>query len=85
LHDENRRLAVFEALRSAGIGVNVHYIPIHTQPYYQKLGFQWGDFPQAEAFYSRIISLPMYADLTAEQQQQVALALNLAIKDACKE
>lgn len=85
LHDKNRRLAVFEALRSAGIGVNVHYIPIHTQPYYQKLGFQWGDFPQAEAFYSRIISLPLYADLTAEQQQQVALALNLAIKDACKE
>ena len=81
LHDENRRLAVFEALRSAGIGVNVHYIPIHTQPYYQKLGFQWGDFPQAEAFYSRIISLPLYADLTAEQQQQVASAL----QDACKE
>lgn len=85
LHDENRRLAVFEALRSAGIGVNVHYIPIHTQPYYQQLGFQWGDFPQAEAFYSRIISLPLYADLTAEQQQQVASALNVAIKDACKE
>lgn len=81
LHDENRRLAVFEALRRAGIGVNVHYIPIHTQPYYQKLGFQWGDFPQAEAFYSRIISLPLYADLTAEQQQQVAVAL----QDACKE
>lgn len=81
LHDENRRLAVFEALRSAGIGVNVHYIPIHTQPYYQKLGFQWGDFPQAEAFYSRIISLPLYADLTAEQQQQVALALQVACKE----
>lgn len=81
LHDENSRLAVFAALRSAGIGVNVHYIPIHTQPYYQKLGFQWGDFPQAEAFYSRIISLPMYADLTAEQQQLVASAL----QDACKE
>jgi UDP-4-amino-4,6-dideoxy-N-acetyl-beta-L-altrosamine transaminase len=85
LHDENRRLAVFEALRSAGIGVNVHYIPIHTQPYYQKLGFHWGDFPQAEAFYSRIISLPLHADLTAEQQQQVALALDSAIKAACKE
>jgi UDP-4-amino-4,6-dideoxy-N-acetyl-beta-L-altrosamine transaminase len=85
LRDENRRLAVFEALRSAGIGVNVHYIPIHTQPYYQKLGFNWGDFPQAEAFYSRIISLPLYADLTAEQQQQVALALNSAIKDVSKE
>ena len=82
LHDENRRLAVFEAMRAAGIGVNVHYIPIHTQPYYQQLGFQWGGFPQAEAFYSRIISLPLYADLTAEQQQQVALALNVALKDA---
>ncbi|MDR7119225.1 UDP-4-amino-4,6-dideoxy-N-acetyl-beta-L-altrosamine transaminase [Rheinheimera soli] len=81
LHDENRRLAVFEALRSAGIGVNVHYIPIHTQPYYQQLGFQWGDLPQAEDFYSRIISLPLYADLTAEQQQIVASAL----QDACKE
>lgn len=81
LHDENRRLAVFEALRSSGIGVNVHYIPIHTQPYYQQLGFQWGDFPQAEAFYSRIISLPLYADLTPEQQQQVATAL----QSACKE
>jgi UDP-4-amino-4,6-dideoxy-N-acetyl-beta-L-altrosamine transaminase len=81
LHDENRRLAVFEALRNAGIGVNVHYIPIHTQPYYQKLGFQWGDFPQAEAFYSRIISLPLYADLTAEQQQHVAVALQDAFKE----
>ncbi len=81
LHDENRRLAVFEALRAAGIGVNVHYIPIHTQPYYQKLGFQWGDFPQAEAFYSKIISLPLYADLTSEQQQQVAAALQAACKE----
>ena len=81
LHDENRRLAVFEALRGAGIGVNVHYIPIHTQPYYQKLGFNWGDFPQAEAFYSRIISLPLYADLTAEQQQQVSLALQQALQE----
>jgi dTDP-4-amino-4,6-dideoxygalactose transaminase len=68
-------------MRHAGIGVNVHYIPIHTQPYYQKLGFQWGDFPQAEQFYSRIISLPLYADLTAEQQQQVATALQLAFKE----
>lgn len=81
LHDESRRLAVFEALRSAGIGVNVHYIPIHTQPYYKKLGFAWGDFPEAEAFYSRIISLPLYADLTQEQQQQVASALQQALQE----
>lgn len=75
LHDENQRLSVFETLRAADIGVNVHYIPIHTQPYYQKLGFQWGDFPQAEYFYSRIISLPLYADLTQKSQEYVASVL----------
>lgn len=75
LDDADSRLRVFEALRAAGIGVNVHYIPIHTQPYYQQLGFQWGDFPGAEVFYSKIISLPMYADLTLAMQQQVAAAL----------
>lgn len=75
LHDENLRLSTFETLRAAGIGVNVHYIPIHTQPYYQKLGFQWGDFPQAEYFYSRIISLPLYADLTQKSQDYVASVL----------
>jgi UDP-4-amino-4,6-dideoxy-N-acetyl-beta-L-altrosamine transaminase len=75
LHDENLRLSTFETLRAAGIGVNVHYIPIHTQPYYQKLGFQWGDFPQAEYFYSRIISLPLYADLTQKSQDFVASVL----------
>ena len=58
--------------------MNVHYIPIHTQPYYQQLGFQWGDFPGAEVFYSKIISLPMYADLTLAMQQQVAAALKAA-------
>lgn len=75
LYDENLRLSTFETLRAAGIGVNVHYIPIHTQPYYQKLGFQWGDFPQAEYFYSRIISLPLYADLTQKSQDYVASVL----------
>lgn len=75
LHDENLRLSTFETLRAAGIGVNVHYIPIHTQPYYQKLGFLWGDFPQAEYFYSRIISLPLYADLTQKSQDYVASVL----------
>lgn len=78
LDDADSRLRVFEALRAAGIGVNVHYIPIHTQPYYQQLGFQWGDFPGAEVFYSKIISLPMYADLTLAMQQQVAAALKAA-------
>ncbi|MEE2001207.1 UDP-4-amino-4,6-dideoxy-N-acetyl-beta-L-altrosamine transaminase [Alkalimonas sp. NCh-2] len=68
LHDKAKRKAVFEGLRQAGIGVNVHYIPIHTQPYYQQLGFDWGDFPIAEDFYERIISLPLYPELTEQQQ-----------------
>lgn len=80
LDNEDLRLSVFESLRAAGIGVNVHYIPIHTQPYYQQLGFQWGDFPQAEIFYSKIISLPMYADLTEAQQLYVAECLKEALK-----
>jgi UDP-4-amino-4,6-dideoxy-N-acetyl-beta-L-altrosamine transaminase len=79
LDDADLRLAVFTALRDADIGVNVHYIPIHTQPYYQQLGFQWGDFPQAESFYSKIISLPMYADLTEAQQLYVAEHLRAAL------
>lgn len=72
LHDKTKRKAVFDGLRSAGIGVNVHYIPIHTQPYYQQLGFDWGDYPEAESFYERIISLPMFPELTGEQQQYIA-------------
>lgn len=72
LDDKTKRKAVFDGMREAGIGVNVHYIPIHTQPYYQQLGFDWGDFPVAEDFYERIISLPMFPELTGEQQQYVA-------------
>ncbi|WP_104511429.1 UDP-4-amino-4,6-dideoxy-N-acetyl-beta-L-altrosamine transaminase [Acinetobacter indicus] len=65
------RKQVFEALRAKGIGVNVHYIPVHTQPYYENLGFKLGDFPVAEAYYHSAISLPMYPDLTDEQIQYV--------------
>tara|TARA_R110002012_G_scaffold50575_4_gene130781 strand:+ start:943 stop:2079 length:1137 start_codon:yes stop_codon:yes gene_type:complete len=65
------RKAVFDALRSRGIGVNVHYIPIHIQPYYQKLGFQKGDFPYSEAFYKHAITLPLFPTMTASQQQHV--------------
>jgi UDP-4-amino-4,6-dideoxy-N-acetyl-beta-L-altrosamine transaminase len=72
LDDKTKRKAAFDGLRDAGIGVNVHYIPIHTQPYYQQLGFDWGDFPVAEDFYERIISLPMFPELSGEQQQYIA-------------
>jgi UDP-4-amino-4,6-dideoxy-N-acetyl-beta-L-altrosamine transaminase len=62
---------VFEELRQAGIGVNLHYIPVHTQPYYQNLGFKWGDFPQAEEYYQEAISLPIYYGLSDENQERV--------------
>ena len=71
---------VFEALRAAGIGVNLHYIPVHTQPYYQQLGFKQGDFPVAEKYYSEAISLPMYYGLTDAQQDEVVAALKNALR-----
>ena len=58
------RKQVFDSLRAQNIGVNVHYIPVHTQPYYAKLGFKQGDFPHAESYYAQAISLPLYYDLT---------------------
>jgi UDP-4-amino-4,6-dideoxy-N-acetyl-beta-L-altrosamine transaminase len=81
LNDKTKRKAVFDGLRAAGIGVNIHYIPIHTQPYYQQLGFDWGDFPVAEDFYERIISLPMFPELTGEQQQYISEILQHLLND----
>jgi len=69
------RQKIFNELRKSDIGVNVHYIPIHTQPYYQKFGYQKGDFPNAEKFYSRSLSLPLYFDMTYEQQDFVLKVL----------
>ncbi len=62
---------VFEDLRNAGILVNLHYIPVHTQPYYRRLGFRQDDFPQAERYYKEAISIPLYTGLTDEQQDRV--------------
>ncbi|MCK8043386.1 UDP-4-amino-4,6-dideoxy-N-acetyl-beta-L-altrosamine transaminase [Shewanella sp. 1CM18E] len=67
LPEQIDRKSVFEQLREANIGVNVHYIPVHTQPYYGKLGFKVGDFPVAEAFYQRIITLPLHPQLEFAQ------------------
>jgi UDP-4-amino-4,6-dideoxy-N-acetyl-beta-L-altrosamine transaminase len=63
--------AVFQALRDAGIGVNLHYFPVHLQAYYRALGFTEGHCPQAEAYYRQAISLPLYASMTNDQQSQV--------------
>lgn len=66
---------VFEGLRQEGVGVNLHYIPVHTQPYYRRLGFEPGDFPQAEQYYREAISLPLYAGLSDNEQDRVVQAL----------
>ena len=71
---------VFEELRQAGIGVNLHYIPVHTQPYYQNLGFKWGDFPETEQYYQEAISLPMYYGLSDENQERVVAVLRDILK-----
>lgn len=70
---------VFEQLRHQGIGVNLHYIPVHTQPFYQSMGFEEGDFPEAIRYYREAISLPMYQGLTDRQQNEVVQALNMAL------
>jgi len=71
VEDGISRLAVYDALRAAEIGVNVHYIPIHLQPYYRRLGFQPGDFPAAEAYYRGAITLPLFPAMTEDQQDRV--------------
>jgi dTDP-4-amino-4,6-dideoxygalactose transaminase len=78
--DGARRRRVFDALRVQGIGVNVHYIPVHLQPYYRRLGFAPGSFPEAERHYAEAISLPMYASLTEAQQDRVVDALRQALR-----
>ena len=71
---------VFERLRAEGIGVNLHYIPVHLQPYYARLGFCPGDFPQAEAYYAQAISIPLFATMTDAQQAEVVTRLKAALR-----
>jgi UDP-4-amino-4,6-dideoxy-N-acetyl-beta-L-altrosamine transaminase len=66
---------VFEQLRENGVGVNLHYIPVHTQPHYLQMGFAVGDFEKAEQYYAEAISLPMFQAMTDQQQDQVIDAL----------
>lgn len=66
---------LFSAIRAAGIGVNLHYIPVHLQPYYRKMGFKPKDFPVAEKYYEEAISLPLYPSLTKDDQEIVIESL----------
>jgi UDP-4-amino-4,6-dideoxy-N-acetyl-beta-L-altrosamine transaminase len=69
------RAEVFQYLRSQNIGVNVHYIPVHLQPYYQRLGFKLGDFPEAEKYYNEALTLPLFPKLQESQQLHIKKVL----------
>jgi UDP-4-amino-4,6-dideoxy-N-acetyl-beta-L-altrosamine transaminase len=73
-------LQVFDEMREQGIGVNLHYIPVHTQPYYQRMGFKPTDFPEAQKYYAQSISLPMFQTLTEAEQDRVAEVLNQVLQ-----
>jgi UDP-4-amino-4,6-dideoxy-N-acetyl-beta-L-altrosamine transaminase len=73
------RREVFDALKAAGINVNVHYIPIHLQPYFMKFGFQRGDYPQAESYYEGAITLPLFPGLAQAEQAHVVDVLKRAL------
>lgn len=75
IKDAAQRRKVFEGMRTAGVGVNVHYIPVHLQPYYRRLGHAAGEYPHAEAYYERALSLPMFPTLGEVQQDHVIDAL----------
>lgn len=74
------RKTLFARLREAGIGVNVHYIPVHTQPFYRNLGFAPGDFPVAERYYAHAISLPLFPTLSETQQDIVIASLRSSFR-----
>lgn len=72
------RRQIFQAMRELGVGVNVHYIPVHMQPFYQFMGFRDGDFPHAEQYYGEVITLPMFPTMSESQQDMVVAALRKA-------
>jgi UDP-4-amino-4,6-dideoxy-N-acetyl-beta-L-altrosamine transaminase len=76
----NSHRQIFDAMQAAGVGVNLHYIPVYTQPYYQAMGFGAGYCPEAEQYYAEAISLPMHPGLTESQQEKVIDTLQEATK-----
>ena len=72
---DKSRKQVFNELRESGIGVNVHYIPIHTQLYYQQFGFREGDYPNAESYYNKAITIPIFHTMKKNQQNKIIKCL----------
>jgi len=77
---QKSRKQIFYELRDSGIGVNVHYMPIHMQPYYRQFGFNEGDFPNSEDYYSQAISIPLFHSMSLVQQDEVIAKLKMIIK-----
>ena len=75
---EKSHLDIFQSLRNQGVGVNLHYIPVHTQPYYKERGFKIGDFPESEKYYKEAITLPLFPAMAAEEQEIVVSSLKWA-------
>lgn len=78
---QNKRDQVFDSMRKMNVGVNLHYIPVHTQPYFLAMGFRQGDFPEAEAYYRKAISLPIYPTLSEVQQNHVIDSFKKALQE----
>ena len=76
------RNKVFEELLEEGIKTNLHYFPVHLQPYYENLGFRYGDFPEAEQFFREAISIPIYPSLSVSLQEAVVKVLS---RELCNE
>jgi len=74
------RAQVIEAMHNAGIGVNIHYIPVHYQPFYKKLGFKTGDFHEAEKYYSEAMTLPLYPRLSFTEQEVIVRTLGKVLQ-----
>lgn len=75
LETETLRKSVFDEMRKQGIGVHVHYIPVHTQPFYKKQGFGWGQYPNAESYYKKALSIPIHQSMTDEDISTVIKSL----------
>ncbi|WP_315003258.1 UDP-4-amino-4,6-dideoxy-N-acetyl-beta-L-altrosamine transaminase [uncultured Selenomonas sp.] len=71
---------IFEEMKEQGIVLNLHYIPVHCQPYYEKLGFRQGDFPASEKYYEEAFTLPLYYDLTNDEQDRIVGALKKTLE-----
>lgn len=79
--DPMRRRPLFEHLRASGIGVQVHYLPVHWHPYYQRLGYQRGQYPITEDYYQRAISMPIFPAMTDADVHHVLDTLRTTVQD----